>query len=158
MSPKLFNCFMAAAMHGLLQERDIPRLGAVPVPALFFADDVVLMARTPEALQRLIDTFSSYCDGNLLQINVLKSKTLVAGKHARCRAKREEGLAPRFFVHGTQLESVQVFTYLGVDVHSLGPTPVSNNSMTLKGERAQRTLLALGRDAPVDLSLKLHPY
>ena len=156
MSPKLFNGFMADAMIELLREKDVPLLGQVPVPALFFADDVVLMARTPEALQRLINTFHSYCEENFLIINVSKSKTLVAGRHARGRLRREVGLAPRFFVGESHIEAVQVFTYLGVDIHSVGPVPVSNDSMTLKGERAQRALVGLTREASVELALKLH--
>ena len=87
MSPKLFNCFTANAMEVLLIERDVPHLEGVPIPALCFADDLVLMATSAEALQRLINTFTTYCEKNYLEINVNKSITMVVGKQARSGKK-----------------------------------------------------------------------
>ena len=85
--PKLFNCFTADVMKMLLQVRDVPTLDGIPVPALFFADDLVLMANSPAALQELINLFDTYCGANKLSINVNKTKTLVLGKQPRGAAR-----------------------------------------------------------------------
>ena len=69
LSPKLFNCFTADVMKLLLPETCVPSLNGVPVPVVFFADDLVLMATTPEALQRLMNSFVQYCDANKLIVN-----------------------------------------------------------------------------------------
>ena len=156
LSPKLFNCFTADVMKVLLHETCVPFLNGVPVPALFFADDLVLMATTPEALQRLMNSFVAYCDQNKLIVNEMKSKTLVAGKQPRSAIKKNRLHASRFTIKGTTLEAVKDFSYLGVDFHAAGPVPVSNNSMTLKAERAQGVLASLTREAPVALALKLY--
>ena len=113
-SPKTFNCFMADAMRVLLQEEEVPHLQGVPIPALFFADDVVLMATSAEALQRLINSFVEYCDNNYLQVNVHKTKTIVMGKQPHGACKRLKTHSNRFYVNTTQLEAVQTFTYLGI--------------------------------------------
>ena len=156
MSPKLFNCFTADAMLTLLQETEVPYLDGIPIPALFFADDLVLMATTAEALQRLINRFTIYCEENSLEINENKTKTMVVGKLPRSRKRREQVHQHKFYVNGTELEAVQTFSYLGIDFHAAGAVPASNNSMTLKGERAQARLASMTREAPVQLALKLY--
>ena len=156
LSPKLFNCFMADVMSTLLEIVEVPSLGGVPIPALFFADDLVLMANTPEALQQLINKFQAYCLTNKLSINVSKTKTMVVGKQSRRAVRRNHMHADRFMVGTEMLEAVKSFSYLGVDFHASGAVPVSNSSMTLKAERAQAVLLAMTGEASVPLSLKLY--
>ena len=156
LSPKLFNCFTADVMATLLGVVNVPMLQGVPIPALFFADDLVLMANSADALQELLDRFSNYCTKNKLSINVDKSKTMVVGKQPRRAVRRQAMHANRFLVNGSPLEAVTAFSYLGVDFHATGAVPVSNGSMTLKAERAQVQLLSMTREAPVPLTLRLY--
>jgi Reverse transcriptase (RNA-dependent DNA polymerase) len=49
---------------------------------LFFADDLVLIGKSPEAVQRLLTVLESFCDKNDLVVNVKKTKVMSFGKSA----------------------------------------------------------------------------
>lgn len=51
-----------------------PCLDNKPVPALLYADDLVLLSRTKIGLKRAIKAFIAYCSEELLEINEDKSK------------------------------------------------------------------------------------
>ncbi len=42
-----------------------------------FADDAVLLARSAPELQRVMDTFSAFCDANSLVVNPSKTKCML---------------------------------------------------------------------------------
>ena len=52
-------------------------LGAMALSAILFADDVVLLARSLSDLQRLLNTFSAYCDRIHEQIALDKTEAVL---------------------------------------------------------------------------------
>ena len=71
---------------------------------LLFADDAVLFAQTPEALQSLLNDLSPYCDTWDLKINTNKTKNIIfeRGRHTKFD----------FSLNNTVLEIVTSFKYL----------------------------------------------
>ena len=49
----------------------------VPVNALMYADDLILLSDTPEGLHKHIDKLSKYCDDWRLNINLKKTKIMI---------------------------------------------------------------------------------
>ena len=52
-------------------------MGGLTIPALLFADDVVLLAESPGDLGCLLETFTEFCNAKGLEINPQKSKILM---------------------------------------------------------------------------------
>ena len=106
LSPLLFSLFL----------NDLPNavsggitINGININALMYADDIVLVAETPEALQRMINRMVDYCNKWSLTINIDKSKILIFQKHTR-RRKREE----KWSIGSTEIEVVKNYKYLGV--------------------------------------------
>lgn len=86
--------------------KDLPQIGTQPVPALLYADDAVLMARTPLALQTLLTNFVEYMSDLGLQVNQSKTFIMKCGKNkVKCRNVQ---------IKGIKIDSTNTFSYLGV--------------------------------------------
>lgn len=112
LAPFLFSSYINGLDQALrLLKVDSPRIGARPIPVLLYADDAVLLARTPRGLQRLVDGFVHYMEDLDLAPNLNKSYVMEAGRKA-CRKFT--------YKIGTHtLGKVKSFNYLGllIDEH-----------------------------------------
>ena len=52
-----------------------PQVDALSVPDLLYADDVVLLAETPEAAQNLLDCLALFCRLFGMEVNLAPEKT-----------------------------------------------------------------------------------
>ena len=73
---------------------------------LLYADDQVIFAKSPEALQAMLLDIEHYCNVWGLKINTAKTKTMIfeKGRHT----------SYAFYLNNTKLEVVKSFKYLGV--------------------------------------------
>ena len=106
--------------------------------AILYADDTVLMAETPNDLQKQLDSFSKYCEEWKLKVNVDKSKIVI---FSRGRLPRNH----EFKYRGTQLEIVNEFNYLGVLLNRNGNFQKAKKEAANKGLKAMYEVLKLGR-------------
>ena len=116
---------------------------------LLYADDTVIMADSPENLQKCLDDFVEYCKTWRLNINYNKTKVLISGA-------RKIGTT-KFMMDGNEIESVTNYKYLGV--------VMSNNRRFLNAsknvyEKANKAMHLLYKrinnlNLPLDLQLKL---
>ena len=74
--------------------------------SLFWADDIVLLAKTPQELERLLNMVSTYCSGNKLTVNCKKTKCIIFNKSGRL-------YRDKITMNGELLENVGVYKYLG---------------------------------------------
>ena len=78
LSPLLFNIFINDFLTEVnVPFTDSPYLGNIPVNALFYADDLVLISQTKEGLQDLLDKLHAYTEKWFLQVNKSKTKCVV---------------------------------------------------------------------------------
>jgi exonuclease III len=87
LSPTLFNYFINALAKALQASGFGAKIEGLDVGSLLYADDVVLVAESAEALQGLIDVVDSFCRRWHMDINLNKSEVMVVGKRpSRCSA------------------------------------------------------------------------
>ena len=84
LSPTLFSILINDIVYAMtkccLMGVDI---NGVKVSVLKYADDIVLMATSPEGLQTGIDILKNYCEMNKLTVNVAKSKAMCVSKRRK---------------------------------------------------------------------------
>lgn len=107
---------MAAILFALfLADLDdyIPNLGPMIcnqiISFILYADDICLIAKNSEDLQRMVSAFEYYCEINNLKINVRKSKVMIF--HRGRLPKKDANF--RFMVYGQEMDKVNKFKYLG---------------------------------------------
>ena len=106
LSPLLFNIFMADLANSL-NDTDIGLMfEKVKMNSLFWVDDIVLFAKTPQELERLLNMVATYCNGNKLTVNCKKTKCMIFNKTGRL-------YRDKITMNGALLENVRVYKYLG---------------------------------------------
>ena len=80
LSPALFNIFINDLIENLPTFDSCPKLGSLSLNCLFYADDLVLIAKSREDLQKLIDSLYEYSNKWFLGVNIKKTKTLLFSK------------------------------------------------------------------------------
>ena len=94
---------------------------------LLYADDAVVFAKSPQALQSILDDIELYCRTWGLKINTSKTKTMIfeKGRHSTYD----------FYLNDVKLELVTSFKYLGIHFFKNG-----NLSRTQKKNRRTRII------------------
>jgi len=82
---------------------------------LVYADDICLLASSPQHLQALIDALVSYCATLHIKISVAKTKGMVVSKSL---ARSPTPAAIVFTCNGLPVERVDTFKYLGLHFHA----------------------------------------
>lgn len=110
LAPTLFCLFINALVAQLneVKDNDALKLARSKEPAMMFADDTLLLSKSPMGIQRVLDSSTIFCKNRGLEINTLKTKFMVFNLANTSR------LNP--CLNGTLLERVSVFDYLGVTV------------------------------------------
>jgi hypothetical protein len=110
LSPLLFSMYVSEIEKILIDSgiAGVKISASLILQILLFADDMVLMAGTPQQLQRKINLLKSYFEKLGLKVNLSKTKVMVFRKGGRVKA----GL---HFTYGQDsIEIVNQYTYLGV--------------------------------------------
>jgi len=84
------------------------------VHLLMFADDIVIVADTPQLLQRKINTAQSFCEEMGLMVHANKTQMVIFGKRKPDKSRYT------FTWAKTPLEIVDSYNYLGVRFYSNG--------------------------------------
>lgn len=104
-SPSLFSLYIDDIHEQLHGGVDI---GDVKVKVLMYADDLVLLAKTPEAMQSMINRVEQYCDKWRLTVNLEKSKVMIFRKGTGKYSRHE-----KWYFKRTEIEIVREYMYLG---------------------------------------------
>jgi hypothetical protein len=115
MSPTLFGIYideLEAFLHDHIQNNDGCLLHWVPISILLFAYDVVLLASSPEKLQRQLDALALFCDLRQLTVDLGKTRVMIFNGS-------KKSIDLHFFFRGEEIEITIPYTYLGV--RFLGP-------------------------------------
>ena len=117
---------------------------------LMYADDTVLLAESPEDLQKYLDTLNEYCNNFDLKINTSKTKIFI---FSRGKLKN----IPSFKFADMKLDVVNDYNYLGVTFNFNAKFNVAKQSLYQKGCRAMFALLKRIKSLspPPDIAFKL---
>ena len=115
----MFGIFIDGLHHHL--QTTAPAVGVqirhLKLTDLVYADDICLLAGTPQHLQALIDALVSYCATLHMEISVAKTKVMVV---SRSQARLPGLEAAVFTCNGLLVEQVDTLKYLGLHFHSSG--------------------------------------
>jgi len=119
LSATLFGIFIDGLHHHLqttapaagVQVRHLKRTDLV------YADDICLLAGSPQHLQALIDALVNYCATLHMEISVAETKVMVVSKSL---ARSPTPAAIVFTCNGLPVERVDTFEYLGLHFHASG--------------------------------------
>ncbi len=132
LSPSLYNIFMdefAERLNGVSRE-------VADVPAVLFADDVLLTAKSATGLQELLDIASKWGEDRQMKWNVNAGKSEVL--------ESEETKHRTFLLAGRNLGKTPEVTYLGVSLSSEGVTDSKTVERARKAKTAVYQLRSLG--------------
>jgi exonuclease III len=151
-SPLLFNIFINDLPDELLQvQGSPPTLLSDKIPALLYADDLIMFSETASGLQKYIDQLSSYCKKWQLQVNLSKTKTMIISK-SKIRKP------PHFMYENEQIENVDSYKYLGTTINNNGNFNQAKLDLKNKGTKALFGLwraISPGKLPPVKVAGKL---
>ncbi len=114
LSPTLFNLFIAGLVRELEGSGRGVTLGEVIIPALFFADDMVLLAQSESELETLLQLVGNFATDNGLAFNGPKSSILVSTTRERRRKVWTLHNAPIFESDQAEVNESDDYKYLGL--------------------------------------------
>ena len=109
LGPILFNIFINDLLNEIHKTGIGAFIGPIHIPALGFADDIVLISDDPEKLQKLIDKCESWASKNEMSFNTSKCKVMVFNGSPK---------DVTFTLNNEQLQIVETYRYLGVILSS----------------------------------------
>lgn len=106
LSPTLFNIYINELAESL-EQSEIPGLSLsdTQIKCLLFADDLILLAPSKEALQQQLDHLQTFCQTWALTVNLDKNKIMIFQK--RSRGQRNQ---TRFFLGSHVVELAHNYT------------------------------------------------
>ena len=112
LSPILFNLYINDIFKELKEAGCDPVYlkDGDPINGLAYADDLVLISRTREGLQKAIDTLSTFCEKWKLKVNLDKTKCMTFTKGTQ----KEKTI---FTLNNQPIENVSEYKYLGMIIN-----------------------------------------
>ena len=110
---------------------------------LLFADDMVVLGKSVNDLQQSLDLLKQYCDKWDLEVNILKTKTMVFRKRGDIFENE------KWYFDGNLLQTVGDFNYIGTCFNYTGSFTLNQELLAGKGLKAMNYLL---------YNLRKYPY
>ena len=132
LSPDLFKLYIRELSSYLNNAGDYPELADLMILHLLWADDLVLLALSPTALQENINLLVKFCQLKGLEINISKTKIVTFyPPRSKCKSSPEQ-----FFLGNKPIKNTDKYCYLGVIFHSDGSNAAANTELRAKALRA----------------------
>ena len=122
-SPTLYDVFIDQIAHDLIREGFGVSYGASNgevVPLLMYADDIVLLATTPEQLQRMLCVVERHSKQWQFTYNAAKCEVVVAARRQLMAKRRAADGEHKWSLNGHTLVVADAYTYLGIEFGVLG--------------------------------------
>jgi Reverse transcriptase (RNA-dependent DNA polymerase) len=133
-SPTLFGLFVET-FHEMLERYCAgtgPLVDGLNIMDLLYADDVILLALTPEGLQAQLDVLNLFCLHFNMKANLLKTEAIVF----RRSAQQTWPLGTTWTVGGEAVRVVEQVVYLGMEFHAFKKIKPWAGRLMTKGIRA----------------------
>ena len=151
LSPMLFALYIMDIGEDIMCSQEGIMIGDTMISGLLFADDIVLISRTPEGLKELLKLVKRRCDQLLLEVNTGEGKTeIVSPTNSTWDIFTDDVLE-------LSLRQVMEYSYLGLETSaSIHRTTVSKQSKCLRvAQKYKFACLHIGKSGPdiVDVAL-----
>ena len=123
--------------------------GSINIPALAYADDVVLLASNPQNLQSLINSVDTWCTKNGIEINKEKTKVM------HVRRKRCKQSLTAFACGPHHLQYSTEYKYLGLWLNEHLDTKKMVDKVSISARHALTCLIAKAKEI---CGLSFHTY
>ena len=130
LSPDLFKIYINDLSSLLKSVGDYPVLADVLISHLLWADDLVLLALSPKALQVNINILFDFCNSMGLEVNIKKTKIVIFSP-----PKRKQSYET-FTLGGQPIQHTEKYCYLGIIFHRNGSFTAANTELRAKALRA----------------------
>ena len=100
------------------------------ISRMMYADDLILLSKSEEGLQSMLDKLYELCESSELSRNLKKTKCLTFQNKNKVRN------TATFYVQNTALESVAEYTYLGITINCHGSFHTALVDLRNKANRA----------------------
>lgn len=148
LSPRLFNLYTDEISRHRTIENAGFRVNGKKISNISYADDKVMIAETPQQLQRMVYRLELESEKYGMKINAMKTKIMRIG--------RDQSTRPlKILVKGTQLEEVQVYRYLGSLISSDGRDDQEINTRIGMARSAFNNMERVLRDRKMEIGLRL---
>ena len=111
LSPLLFNLFINDIFEAIKNDSSITLDGENSFNALMYADDLIIMATSPEELQKSLDGLTAYCHKWKLNVNIKKTKCVTFSKGTNVKKHL-------FKINEKLVENVKEYKYLGITINA----------------------------------------
>jgi hypothetical protein len=141
MSPLLFSLFVEDLELYLQNEIDSGlQIDDIVLILLLFADDLAIVGKSPDEIQKHLDRLLEYCNNWGLSVNIIKTKIMVFRKRG--------GLLPteKWTYNGQHIEVVNDFNYLGTVFNYTGNYALNQEHLVGKALKALNVLLYKCKD------------
>lgn len=145
LSPLLFSLYISD-LESYLRKHDLEGCSlnaTTDILILFFADDIIILARSQAIVTKTLRLLECYCTENSLKVNTSKTKIVNFKKSGRPKSRA-------FFYNGTELEIVSEYLYLGVMISSSSLGLRAAKSALAKTKIAMSSTLSLCSNAKID--------
>ncbi|KAL5263169.1 hypothetical protein ACHWQZ_G008544 [Mnemiopsis leidyi] len=130
LSPDLFKIFIQNLSSLLKSTGDYPELADLIISHLLWADDLVLLALSPAALQENINILLQFCQLMGLDININKTKVVTF------HPPRSKHTLSQFYLGKLPIKNTETYCYLGIVFHQNGTFSAANAELRAKALRA----------------------
>ena len=134
-SPNLFKIFINDMFENT-SENEAPTLKNVNIKFLLYADDVVVLANSPENLQKYMDEVETYTKRWGLTVNTNKTKVVIFNSKGKL-------INLKIMYGKTELESVMSYKYLGLHFHVSGKFEIARKDLLDRGMKAMFKLTSM---------------
>lgn len=134
LSPLLF-ALLVSDFEQFLRQENVDGIGIGPrweIRCLFYADDLVLLARNLPQMQGALRGLASFCDVNQLTVNTAKTKVIFFRKRDTPHSRPKSDL----LLNGVPLEIAQECAYLGIIFSRNGSFSAHENDIHRKAQIA----------------------
>ena len=135
LSPLLFNIFINDFLTEIsMSFTHSPLLNGIPINGLMYADDLVLISKSEEGLQNLLDMLHRFTESWFLQVNKSKTKCVT---FSRTKLVAQ----PQMKFGSDPIESVDSYCYLGTTFTKNGSLNEASRVLHSKAVKAMYGLL-----------------
>lgn len=151
LSPSLFNLYINDLPDLFNAQDDPARIYDKDLNCLLYADDLILISTSENGLRSCLSKLEKYCTTWKLNINCKKSKVVIFNKSGR-------KIKGSFSIGGSDLQIVNSYKYLGIEIQSNGSFSLAISNLKEKARKALFKLNSSLHGCPNSLKLQLNLY